>query len=268
VRVVPPERQGYSNVAFSANGQLIIAGSLADYQTKVYSFHDGACIGAFSGCDTVIASHPEGELFATVRNDQAGALIRFVRVTNTFHCYLMGLSPPQLNVSGMSFSPAGDMLAVIGGNPNNYADWPIVVSVHAFPSCRMIFKVHISLPSKLPSWANVWATPLIEHVAFSPDGLRLLVPKSNGYISELSTTTGQEVGSWKAHDGLVNSIHVRHFDGIVVTAGVDEEIKVWQCPDTSAYPSKSMTLTKAFLRMTSIAKPFELANYLQVTNGE
>jgi WD40 repeat protein len=63
-------------------------------------------------------------------------------------------------------------------------------------------------------------------INFSPDGKTIAAAKADGAI-ELWDTSGQLLGSFKAHESRVNSVSFSPDGQILASAGLDETVKLW-----------------------------------------
>src|SRR5262249_41258276 len=138
--------------------------------------------------------------------------------------------PSIVNVCGMIFSPAGDAFALSGG-AHGY-DRALTVSVHDFPSLHTRFMREIELGHEVNDEALPvpgWRTN--QSFAFRPDGRRLYGLSGTGRILALDAMTGEVVGRWEAHAGLVTTLDVQHRTGTLVSGGLDGEVRVWMLSD-------------------------------------
>jgi WD40 repeat protein len=243
----PPHLQGFDRIAFSDSGRFMIAGPVAECTAWVYEFETGTQVGSlWEGFDP-FAVHPRWELVAMIRNDQGGTEIRFTRLPEPFRRDEGDIGwgsprvrvsddedewgwfvPSMVNVSGMVFSPEGDTFALSGG-PSLSGNKPLALSVHEFPSLHMRFMREIESGDELNDEtlpAPGWATR--QSFAFGPDGRRLYGLSGKGSIITLDAMTGEVLGDWQAHEGLVTTLDVQHRTGTLVSGGLDGEVKVWE----------------------------------------
>jgi hypothetical protein len=77
----------------------------------------------------------------------------------------------------------------------------------------------------VPWWTTKWS------FAFGPDGRRLYGLSGTGRIIALDAMTGEAIGRWEAHAGLVTTLDVQHRTGTLVSGGLDGEVRVWMLSD-------------------------------------
>ncbi|MFO0950190.1 MAG: hypothetical protein U0835_03375 [Isosphaeraceae bacterium] len=236
---IPPERRGYSAVAFSADGRFVFAGALCEDQTRIYDLETGELAGSFHGCDTSIAVHPHRRLLAVVRTEDAGSTVRFIDLDNgcqnikiTYSDFYdkdsIELRAPRnaLFILRVVFSPQGDALGLIGTFQVKPGE-TVGIAVFDFPSGRKRFGAKFRLPNGLPDWVlKMQKVP--EGFAFSHDGERLLVPSSTGAVVELNAWTGRVVKRWQAHEGLITTMDMSQDGRFLATGGTDGMVRVWE----------------------------------------
>ena len=74
-----------------------------------------------------------------------------------------------------------------------------------------------------------WTTN--QSFAFGPDGRQLFGLSGTGSIIALDAMTGEDIGRWEAHAGLVTTLDVQHRTGTLVSGGLDGEVKIWMLSD-------------------------------------
>ncbi len=69
-------------------------------------------------------------------------------------------------------------------------------------------------------------------VSFSMDGRLLAAANwSEGRVAVCDVNSGQKIGEWRAHTGLINAAAFSPFGGVLGTVGSDSAIRLWD-PDT------------------------------------
>jgi WD40 repeat protein len=63
-------------------------------------------------------------------------------------------------------------------------------------------------------------------LAFFPDGKKVATGGSRGFIKIWELSTGTEIMTFKAHNGVVDSIKISP-DGRIIAAGLDDSIRIW-----------------------------------------
>ena len=140
-------------MAFTADGSFLVASPFGEWLTHVYDLQSRRVVSRFFGTNAGFGMNERLDLIGTVCNDQGGATVRFIRLTDlhTLSPKEFGSAPPRIKVSeledeygwspdilqvnGMSFSPKGDAARGVGGLPCTQTD----VLVVSFPALNDVF---------------------------------------------------------------------------------------------------------------------------------
>ena len=238
------EEQGYGNVIFSTRGDLIVAGVAICDPTEVYHVDSGELVDTFWRSGT-FASHPEGEILATLSSNQQASALRFGTLSDRFQGYDAQLNLIIDGYKRLVFSPTGDAFAVMGHS------YGIGIQIFEFPSCRLVFQMDFE------EWEEVWTVLWKEYgelmglsprpdgrypyeficnlwtvndrIAFHPDGHSLLFSTIEGYVARVDLSdTSHASGYWKVHDGPALALDVSTAHCVMATARSDGEIKLWR----------------------------------------
>jgi WD40 repeat protein len=261
------EDQGYGNVIFSENGNLLVAGGSIEDRTEVFHASSGELVDTFWSSDSTFALHPEGEILATLSSDQLASAVRFGRLVDTFQGYDCQLNVTIDGYRRLVFSPRGNAFAVMGHA------YRVGVRIYEFPSCRCLFELDFE------TWEEVWdclwrefrgaeryapkpdgSCPyefirdlwtVNDRLAFHADGRSLLIGTLGGFVVGIDPEdTSKPSGKWVAHEGPVLALDVSTAHAMLATAHCDGEIRLWKLDGAVATPAlDGKPMTEAFINM-------------------
>jgi WD40 repeat protein len=167
------------------------------------------------------ALHPGGRVVASAVPEQGESEIFFHRLTDRLENFSLKLHD-TVEITGLSFSPRGRELAVTG------QDDFFAYAVVDFPSCTTRFSKGYELTER-----HYAPFSLCRECIFSADGKTVFFAFPTGHIVQLDSQSGDEVSRWRAHDGSVTTMSIRHDLHLLASGGVDGKINLWQLPATA-----------------------------------
>lgn len=114
------------------------------------------------------------------------------------------------HVHALSFSPAGDVLAVAGGTPAEEG----TVELRRWPSGELLRRLS-------------GHDDLVQAVAWNRDGSRVATASADGTCRVLDLATGKVVQTFAGHAGPVSSVCWLPGGKTIVSAGADQSLRVW-----------------------------------------
>ena len=206
-----------------------MAGRLDDWRTDVYDFSTGEFVGYFFGTSMCFAMNEGSDLIATVRNDEGGAEIRFVRITSGQQFAAedygwgaprvkvsskedeFGWSPRLVKITGMTFSPKGNAFAIVGGMGKELRG--LVVK---FPKLSTMYE-HKEYSDRIRLRENMWGPPEtdrgnipIERAVFDRSEKHVYIPLATGAISVVDLAKKAEISRLEVHEGLATSLDFQY----------------------------------------------------------
>jgi len=234
---------GYASTCFAVAGDLLIASGIESGQTFLYEFESGRKVGAiWDEVATSFAVHPEGELVAVVKNGLTTSSIHFLAVAsgNDVREFDVKLRSQHL-FQGVQFSPAGGILAAVGGIP------PLVVQAYSFPQFRPLLEYAVNqdvdvYSTSMPLFHRVSIeegdvydeSPLVERVIFSANETMLYFPDSSGSLLAFDMSSAQEVERWTRHRAIITSLDVDPSGRFLVTADLEGCVTTWKTAEYRA----------------------------------
>src|SRR5262249_52449790 len=129
------------------------------------------------------------------------------------------------SLGGLTFSPDGRSMVLIGGAP------PLQIYVFELPSLRLVFRRRFCADPPVPRpWTiSPFSTPLPRHVAFSPDGSTLLCPFPTGHVVEFEFPSFAERRRWQAHASWVSALAgAPSSPDVIATGSLGGELTLWR----------------------------------------
>ena len=246
----------HRSACFHPNGISIIAGGwyeARDIKTRdcpgglpplvraaIYRLDGGEIASQIeSDCWGKVSVHPEEGLVAGIANNQGSVRLEFVRIAEGFRGPKT-LVEDYTRIDGFAFSVRGDCFAAVGEE-----EGVISVEVFDFPSCSPRFCRFFRLPD---SYQPTFQAPM--QCLFQSDGTSVFFPVPTGFVLQLDAETGNEISRWKAHDGPLYQLDLWPERGLLVTAGVDGIVRLWETERrVPATVSADRPLTKEFDRL-------------------
>jgi WD40 repeat protein len=216
--------QGYTSTVFCSSGRRLVASVYPHRRNEVYDLKSGEMESEYcgSGFDAALALHPENEIIANAMTQDAGSSVRFVTAADKVKDYGREL-PTLMAIGGLTFSPDGGMLALVGGIP------PLELQIHDFPSCRKRFEVVADPPKPLVKpWIFTGGSPFTERVAFAADSKSIVCPWPTGKLRVLNADTGELLETYHAHDGVATSVVPDYKRDLLISGGLDGRIILWR----------------------------------------
>jgi WD40 repeat protein len=244
---VSVEQQGYSAVAFSNAGDRLVA---SRDPTEVFDVASGALLRTFWRSDSTLALHPEGEILATFTSDQRASAVRFIRLAETIRSIGLSLNVTSDGYQRIAFSPAGDAFVLMG---HSYA---VGMEAFRFPTCVSILRTDLEpwdeMRQRFPDWVDKrhygFRWPMVDRLAFGPDGRRVRFATIGGGVVEMDLEAGGPTEIYPAHDGPVLALDASPTQPLLATARCDGEIKLWRLDEAPGVPDRAdKPLTRAFL---------------------
>jgi WD40 repeat protein len=245
-------------LSFTHSGDALWVGGYVKTPASGDSFShlvdlQGNLLSRLFGCDTDIALHPEGELFASFVSDQGATLLRFARAADGrghggLEMFDTALIIDVDGYEGLVFSPSGDRFAMMG---NAYEVFAVV---HSFPSLKRELVLPVAdwndLHRHLPPPWNDYRWSLMERVAFSPDGQSLLLGNFAGDVGVVTLGVEPRLEqTWKTHDGPIGALRTRPHDGMLVTTDLHGHLRLFRMPKPFHAPdTANRPLTRAYLQ--------------------
>jgi len=214
------------SVAFSPDGTKLLTGSL-DHTAKSWDASTGECIRTLEGHESAITSvaySPDGLQILTGSTDKTSKL--WDAATGS---PIRTFGPLTRDIATVAFSPDGDLVATgtsgFGGNARLWdpIDGNCVCTLEWRPSHG------------------------VGSLALSPEGRYMVTASADSYGHDKTTklwdiTTGQCIGTFKAHTSSVSSLAFSPDGTKVLTGSYDGTAKLWdagprpQIPFTPAHP--------------------------------
>lgn len=201
----PPDRQGPSYVAFSADGSTLAAGT--PYGVGLYDAQDTGDVGFVRFIDTAgpvisLAYSPDGSLLAT--GSFTGTIQLWDLLSGTA---VRSLNAPQGAVNDLAFDPAGAMLASAN------ADGGIRLWRVSDGRLARVLRGHLGSASS---------------VAFSPDGSLVASGGADGAVRLWRTANGVPVSTLVGNIGGVPAIAFDPGGTIIGLGAGDGAVRLWR----------------------------------------
>ena len=204
----------FKALAFSPDGRWLVAGA-EDGQLFAWGARDGKQVGEIGKCATAISSVQflaEGDLVAagdgkTARvweSRPAWSLVRTIGDGKDVSVFAG-------RVSGLAFSPGGEILATGSGVPSRSGDlrlWDV-------REAKLLHEVKDA------------HSDAIADVAFSPDGEAVATAGMDRLARVFSVADASALGTFEGHGGHVLGISWRDDGRVLATAGADKKAKLW-----------------------------------------
>jgi len=143
-----------------------------------------------------------------INGSQSGVRIRRWQDLEVEHT----LTVPCHHVHDVLLSKDEIRLAVIGGNPGESA-W---VGMYSWPGRDLI-------------WSQSFSDDVAYAAGFSPSGATLAVACHDHSVALMNTDTGNTQTLLKGHSRPVTSVAFVHDDTTLVSCGLDQSLRVWDC---------------------------------------
>jgi WD40 repeat protein/tRNA A-37 threonylcarbamoyl transferase component Bud32 len=202
--------RGVDCLAFSADGARLAAGSQTR-GTVVWDMNRGGePLVLDNGRISSLAFNPDGDTLATV--EESGNLTLWE--LDTPRARLTVRPVKGCSLRPVAFSPDGNSVATAAWDTHQDARLPsLVVLVDAKTGAeRRRFERH---------------SGLIESVAFSPDGRRLLIGGRDQTVRVWDVTTGEELHRLNGHGGWVSSVAFSPDGRRALSGSDDKSLRLW-----------------------------------------
>jgi len=238
-----------TSVAYNPEGNIIASGNRLE-QTVVLNVENGEELCSLKGYSdkiTSIAFHPNGKQLAIVNNRKE--ILLWDMPTGKISNKLTG---HQGQVRDIKFSPTGNELLSVSankeaflwnlekdGNPISYQAHKKGLFASAFHPSGKLFATG-SADGTVIMWDKERRVPLdtlfgntrayyepVWGIKFSPNGKFLLAAGHNGLLKMWDITSGQQIGTAKAHKGGARAVEMSQDGKFIYTAGHDKTIKKW-----------------------------------------
>jgi WD40 repeat protein len=201
-------------VVFSPNGLQILTGS-GDRTARIWDAGNGRELRLLEGHSRGINSaafSADGTRIVTGSTDQTAKVWDSATGTNLF-----SLPGDGAEVTCVAFSPDGQRI-VLGGEDG---------AVRMFEAATRKELATLKAPTPKTGNGKPGTGMIVEGLAFSPDGRRIVVASSDHTASVLDATSGEEFFTLKGHSDSVRSVAFSLDGHRIVTGSDDQTAKVW-----------------------------------------
>jgi len=236
------EFDGYGSLLFL--DQVLFAASPARQHTEIYDLDSRRIVKQLYGPMQRFQLHPERQVVTFLLIEDGQSPLGFLSVASSPRCYRT-ICDSLHELTAYAFGPDGTNIVMLGETDGQFH-----VFAFLFPTFQLLHQESAPIPDEvLAADAPITSNRLV----FAPGGTRFLCPRPDGSVTEQETLTGREIRAWKCHEGPIASMDVRYDSRLLVTAGVDCRVKLWQLDYKEALVVPSGThVTDEFVGLTEL----------------
>lgn len=211
---------------------------------EIYSLPDTRLASTIPHGIGAFCLHPEGRLIAGRLAGDAANPIMFINGQSS-QAYRSAYDTLVL-LQALAFRPQGDLLVTMG-----HAYKKTFLGVFDFPSFTMRYEIR----DRVVPYKDELNPDVTDNIVFSADGNTLFYPTHEGTIETVHVANGVVKKEYPAHEGPLTSIDIRHDLGMIVTAGVDGYIKLWDIGVTQSPVPPIPGLSDEFTKSADVLLP-------------